>query len=838
MNFAVCDKCGNDLGEDNSCSVCLLQLGVSNAGEQDLPEVPQPTLPSLDELNAQFPQLEITRLVGRGGMGAIYHARQKNLDRDVALKIIASDVARDAAFLERFEREAKTLARLSHPNIVTVFDYGQTSEGQAFLIMEFVDGINLREAIQSRSAGPEDALQIISTICEALKYAHGKGVVHRDIKPENILLGEDGTVKVADFGIAKIVDASVRTPTLTATRQVLGSVHYLAPEHLEAPAEVDHRVDLYALGVMLYELLTGQLPLGRYEPPSAVSPNTSNAALDQVVMKTLNRRPGQRFQDAAELSEALSSLSVEIPEAQVVSQPSIGTTASVPFSSEAMGGFAETVGVAFLEEGNLKLEHRTRDSIFGTLKSGTHLTELPLSSLARVEYVPGIFGAKIVLNADRISVFDSLPGSETGRVELKVKNRDAKLASHLVDQIQGTAQAIGAPVAVKASAVSADPAATAEENSKWNTYALLLGLCAILNFGLLAALLVLFNVEINGDELIPAIVSTSVLVAPIAAFQLLGSLLILVFRTRSMARAVAFASIVPITPAIFLSIPLGIWALLWLRKPENSKNAQALAAAQNSKGFGATTIAFIRESRWGKVVAAANVLAVLLVGGAFAAFQMGFYSSKMEYRIVANDVDQQQIALAVERRIGTFPRTNERLRKLEIWAFQYQHAEIMEQLKIVGKVSICWMLPEANNMPHAEKIDVADGLQVPTGYAKSEQLGQTVALAGPTVPIESSYFSQLTKSRSGASWGGITFNLTQRGKDAMSNQSPDQPQELIMGLVVDGTLIGVNDKKATSARQVTFSLSSDTELTPEAIAAAVRGPEIGSDLELLDQGNL
>ena len=162
-------------------------------------------------------------------MGAVYHARQTSLDRDVALKVIHKKVSSDAAFVERFAREAKTLAKLSHPNIVTIFDYGQTADGTAYLVLEYVDGIHLREAISSGSIGADEALHVVSTICGALEYAHSKGVVHRDIKPENILLGEDGTLKVADFGIAKIVDESVRVPTLTATRQVLGSLHYLAP---------------------------------------------------------------------------------------------------------------------------------------------------------------------------------------------------------------------------------------------------------------------------------------------------------------------------------------------------------------------------------------------------------------------------------------------------------------------------------------------------------------------------------------------------------------------------------------------------------------------------------
>ncbi|MEM8734942.1 MAG: serine/threonine-protein kinase, partial [Planctomycetota bacterium] len=218
-----CESCGAQLEASGECQPCLLQLGMSAAGakppgQQELLAV----LPPLEELNQEFPGFELVRLIGRGGMGAIYQARQMNLDRGVAIKIIASEVSGDPAFIERFEREAKTLARLSHPHVVTVYDFGRTSNGMAYLIMEYVDGINLREAMNAGSVEPREALGMVSRICDALQYAHDKGVVHRDIKPENILLSEEGNLKVADFGIAKIIDDSIRTQDLTRRGQGRG----------------------------------------------------------------------------------------------------------------------------------------------------------------------------------------------------------------------------------------------------------------------------------------------------------------------------------------------------------------------------------------------------------------------------------------------------------------------------------------------------------------------------------------------------------------------------------------------------------------------------------------
>jgi len=165
------------------------------------------TAPSPAEIANLFPQFEILECLGRGGMGVVYKARQPKLDRLVALKLLLprhEAPAADAAFAERFAREARALARLGHPDIVTVYDYGEAG-GYPFLVMEYVDGLTLRQLLQQGKLAPEQALAIVPKICAALEFAHQKGVVHRDIKPENILLDKQGQVKIADFGIAKML---------------------------------------------------------------------------------------------------------------------------------------------------------------------------------------------------------------------------------------------------------------------------------------------------------------------------------------------------------------------------------------------------------------------------------------------------------------------------------------------------------------------------------------------------------------------------------------------------------------------------------------------------------
>ena len=526
---ARCETCGGSLDRYGGCSLCLIQLGISQGAAKSDGE-DRAAVPSLAELNQHFPQLQITRLIGRGGMGAIFHARQTALDRDVALKIIAKEVAGDTAFIERFEREAKTLARLSHPNIVTIFDFGHTADGQAYLIMEFVDGINLREAINSNSVDHADALVLVSTICQALKFAHSKGVVHRDIKPENILLDEDGSIKVADFGIAKIVDKSVATPTLTATQQVLGSLHYLAPEHLESPSQIDHRVDIYALGVIFYELLTGQLPLGRYEPPSTVRSDI-DPHLDAIVMKSLSRQPSQRYQSAGEFEHDLNQIMAEPAFAAPsprADRPAVAQVASVRFTCDAFAGLAQSVGMVRANADELTIEHRLQDAVFGTAKTNVNQISVPRSSLLSLDLVPGVRNYKLVLMTDTISALDGLVGAESGRAELKIKRHDKDLAVAVV-------QTLGFSPGVSnrhpwVPGPSGDD--SIKSHAGWATFGVFMLFCGIVNAGLLAIANVFFAEELRHFPMIAAMVGTGILIGPIALIQSLTGLLCLIAKPR------------------------------------------------------------------------------------------------------------------------------------------------------------------------------------------------------------------------------------------------------------------------------------------------------------------
>jgi predicted Ser/Thr protein kinase len=273
-------------------------------------------LPSLEEIATAFPDLEILDLIGHGGMSAVFRAKQPKLDRVGALKVLPKSLAATPGFAERFTREGRVLARLSHPHIVAVHDFGESC-GFCYLIMEYVDGVNLRQAMRAGRFTPEQALNIIPAICDALQFAHTQGVLHRDIKPENILLDSKGRVKIADFGIAKIIsEDSGDAMLLTQSGARLGTAPYMAPEQIEQPSSVDHRADIYSLGVVFYEMLTGELPLGRFAAPSEFAAVGGN--IDEIVFRALEKERGRRQQSAGEFKTQIENLGAMHASAQNV----------------------------------------------------------------------------------------------------------------------------------------------------------------------------------------------------------------------------------------------------------------------------------------------------------------------------------------------------------------------------------------------------------------------------------------------------------------------------------------------------------------------------------------
>ena len=348
MSPQACPRCGRVLAPESPqglCPLCLMgaaaAAGPAPAGgsmpEVVITQIPsrRPEPPTTEQLAPHFPALSIESLIAVGGMGAVYRATQKSLGRPVALKVLHAEIAGEPGFAERFQREARTLASLSHPGLVAVHDFGQAGPFFYF-VMEFVDGVSLRQMIRAKSVDSAAALKLVMQICEVLQFAHDHGVVHRDIKPENILVERAGRVKVLDFGLSKVVGPEPQSPLLTRSSQVMGTPHYMAPEQWEKPLEVDHRADIYALGVVFYELLTGELPLGRFAPPSKKV--VIDVRLDEVVLRTLDKEPSLRYQHASDVRddvEPISRASVPgaagpVPVGQAPAVPPIPPQAPLP----------------------------------------------------------------------------------------------------------------------------------------------------------------------------------------------------------------------------------------------------------------------------------------------------------------------------------------------------------------------------------------------------------------------------------------------------------------------------------------------------------------------------
>ncbi len=275
----------------------------------ELPVSEDATL-QVEQIARLFPHYEILQLIGRGGMGEVYQARQTALERLVAIKLLPIEISSKHDFAASFRREAQAMARLNHPNIVSVYDFGQTADGRLYCIMEYVQGSNLFEIIHKVGLDLEQTLSVVEQICAALGYAHGKGVVHRDIKPGNVLVDTESNVKVADFGLARLIDSSADNAGVSTTDFVFGTPDYIAPEQ-RRDMDVDHRADIYSLGIMTYEMLCGEVPRGAFQLPSQRI--GCDERIDQIVLKAMQQAPELRYQSTAEIEADIAAARIPLP---------------------------------------------------------------------------------------------------------------------------------------------------------------------------------------------------------------------------------------------------------------------------------------------------------------------------------------------------------------------------------------------------------------------------------------------------------------------------------------------------------------------------------------------
>ncbi|MCX6339135.1 MAG: protein kinase [Candidatus Aureabacteria bacterium] len=267
-----------------------------------------PKKPKIERLG----HYEIVEEIGRGGMAVVYKGIQPSLNRTVAIKVLPASFAQDEEFIARFDREAETIAHLSHPNIIQIIDRGR-EEGICYFVMEYVDGLNLDEFLKKKSLTFRQTLEIALQICRALAYAHSKAVVHRDLKPSNILIaGDTLAVKVADFGLVQLAQAAGELSTLTQANIAMGTLEYMAPEQRKDARNVDLRADIFSFGIILYEMFTGQLPVGHFKRPSEINTEIPYA-LDEIILRCLKPTPDERYQSASQVTQALGDLVRENP---------------------------------------------------------------------------------------------------------------------------------------------------------------------------------------------------------------------------------------------------------------------------------------------------------------------------------------------------------------------------------------------------------------------------------------------------------------------------------------------------------------------------------------------
>ncbi len=288
-------------------AVAAAEVPLENTFASSKPRSPESTDEQQTSLNVrpQVPGYELVELLGKGGMGEVWRARQTSLGRLVAVKLLPPRFAKDPEFVARFDKEAQALASLSHPGVVQIIDRGQAGD-HYFFAMELVPGINLREMMGAGRLPVKDAARIGTQIARAIDYAHEMKVVHRDLKPENILVDARGHVKIADFGLAGM-KGNERDISLTATAVAMGTVNYMAPEQRRDAKNVDHRADLYSLGVLLYEMFTGEVPLGRFKLPSQKVPGLDQR-VDEIVASLLESEPEARPARANLVAEVLEQV--------------------------------------------------------------------------------------------------------------------------------------------------------------------------------------------------------------------------------------------------------------------------------------------------------------------------------------------------------------------------------------------------------------------------------------------------------------------------------------------------------------------------------------------------
>jgi len=362
----------NEDGPDRRDILIFLLIMIQSVKRQTAPEIPD---------------YSIEAKIGQGGVARIYKARQKSLDRDVAIKVLSPELNSDSDIVRRFDRESKTIAGLSHPNIVHIIDRGMINN-QYYFVMEYIDGTSFKEILHSNEYTVRQKLEIIVMVLKGLDYAHKNGVIHRDIKPANILVDRQGNALIADFGIAQIL--SKPEQEVTRSDVVMGTLAYMSPEQRISSTNVDLTTDIFSTGVIIYEILIGKRPMGRFKLPSELNPKIPKK-FDEIITRCLAMNTRDRYQSAVELKDALLNLISSQGKQNVPGQNGMSSVQSFIGNSQYLDTIKETkYGTTMLME---NLETRELFIIKKNDKHSTGLKEARQLSKLKHENIIDIYGA-------------------------------------------------------------------------------------------------------------------------------------------------------------------------------------------------------------------------------------------------------------------------------------------------------------------------------------------------------------------------------------------------------------------------------------------------------------
>ncbi|MCP4704533.1 MAG: protein kinase [candidate division Zixibacteria bacterium] len=335
----------------------------------------------------QIPDYQIEAKIGQGGVARIYKARQKSLDRDVAIKVLSHELSRDSDIVRRFDRESKTIAGLTHPNIVHIIDRGKIDD-QYYFVMEYIDGTSFKEVLYSKDFTVRQKLEMIVMILKGLDYAHKNGVIHRDVKPANILVDKQGNAMMADFGIAQIL--SKPEQEVTRSDVIMGTLAYMSPEQRVSSTNVDLTTDIFSTGVIIYEVLIGKRPMGRFKLPSEINPKIPQK-FDEIITKCMAMSAKDRFQSAVELKDAILNQISSQGGQNVPGQNGMSSVQSFIGNSQYLDTIKETKhGTTMLME---NLESRELFIIKKNDKQSTGLKEARQLAQLKHENILEIYGA-------------------------------------------------------------------------------------------------------------------------------------------------------------------------------------------------------------------------------------------------------------------------------------------------------------------------------------------------------------------------------------------------------------------------------------------------------------